>query len=373
MIYFDNAATTFNKPKSVLHSVNECLKKYCANSGRSTYKIAIKTAEKIYEAREIIARLLGIDAAERIVFCQNATHALNLAIKSSVKCGSHVLISDIEHNASFRPIYALEKKGVCEYSVFSTEGDIEENISSLIRENTGYIVSNLASNVTGIEVSLEKLSRAAKRHGLKLIADASQLIGHKELNLKNTPCDVLCAPSHKALFGIQGSGFAAILDDEVREPLLYGGSGNHSLMPNMPEGLPERFEAGTLPSPSIISMLYGIKFIEEIGIKNIEERLGYLEGLLCERLKSFKNVQVYDGANGVISFNVYNVACSDVSEELGRLGICTRSGWHCAPLAHKRIGTESIGTVRVSLSYLNTKREIDAFYKKMKILMRHYK
>ncbi len=370
MIYFDNAATTFKKPKEVIKAVNNCLTKYCANSGRSSYKIAVETAEKIYEARESVARLLGLDTPERVVFGQNATHSLNLAILTTVEEGTHLLISDVEHNAVYRPVYSLWEKGIIDYSIFSSEGDIRKNITSLIRENTKYIVSNLSSNVTGKEIPLDILSKVSREFGLTLIVDASQLIGHKRLDLKTTPCDVLCAPSHKALFGIQGAGFAVISDNIKRTPIITGGSGSHSLLPYMPDELPERFEAGTLPSPSIISLLYGIRFIEKTGIENIEERLEYLSGAIIERLHSLKGVIIYEADNGVVSFNVDKVPCVSVSEELSRENVCVRSGWHCAPLAHKRIGTERIGTVRISLSYFNTIREVDAFYRKMRRILR---
>jgi len=373
MIYLDNAATTFPKPKSVIKATNECIRKYCGNPGRSSHRLSIKTSEKIYETRERIAKFIGIGSPENVVFTQNATYALNLAIKTTVEANSHILISDLEHNSVLRPIYALSKQIGISYSVFNTTGDLEKSISKCICENTKYIVSTLASNVIGREVSIKTLSEIAKKHGLGLILDASQLIGHKKIDLADTPCDVLCAPAHKALFGIQGAGFAVFLDGKHRKTIFEGGSGNDSKNPLMPDFLPERFEAGTVPSPSIISLLAGVDFIEETGISEIEKKISFLTELYAEAINSVKNAVLYEYGNGVLSFNISGVPAEVISAELDKNGIYTRSGLHCAPLAHNSIGTLNIGTVRISLSYLNQPREIDGFFKTLHYISQKYK
>ena len=362
MIYFDNAATSFPKPRSVLHATERCIKKYCANSGRSSHKLAVLTSEKVYEAREKIAAFVGVREPERIVFTQNATHALNLAIKTTVEPCSHVLISDLEHNSVLRPINKLKRTQNIEYSVFNTQGDLEKNISQEIRSNTKYIVSTLASNVVGRTVALERLSVVAKKHGLILIVDASQLIGHKKIDISSTPCNILCAPGHKALFGIQGVGFEVFNDNIPRDTLIEGGSGNDSINPDMPLLLPERYEAGTLPTPSIVSLIEGINFIESVGVSEIENKISFLTERVEYVLNEIKNVVIYECGNGIVSFNVVGVPAEIVSSYLAEEGICTRCGLHCAPLAHKTIGTLGIGTVRVSLSYFNRACEIDKFY-----------
>lgn len=366
MIYLDNAATTLKKPPEVIKTVNDCIKKYCANPGRSSHALSIKISEMIYETREKIARFCSARSPECVVFTQNATHALNIAIKTSLFTGDHAIISDLEHNAIVRPLYALSKKNGVEYSIFSTKGNIEENISKLVKPNTKYIISTLASNVTGKEIPIELLSSVSKKHGLSLILDASQLIGHKEINLKNFPCDILCAPGHKGLFGIQGAGFIIFNDEKKRETIFEGGSGTESFNYEMPVMLPERFEAGTLPSPSIISISKGIEFIERTGIKSIFERLTSLSDRVAERILSLKSGVLYEYGNGVVSFNLSGFRASEVAEYLDKKSICTRAGFHCAPLAHKTIGTEHIGTVRISLSYFNTYAEIDKLYKAIK-------
>lgn len=366
MIYLDNAATTFPKPRSVIRATLECIRDYCGNPGRSGHRLSLKTSEKIYEAREAVSRFLGVNAPENVIFTENATHALNLAIKTSLKPNSHVLISDMEHNSVLRPLYALSKKWGVEFSVFDSFGDLKRNITEKLTPDTKYIISTLASNVIGREIPLSVLSEVARENKLSLIVDASQLAGHKRIDLADTPCDALCAPSHKALFGIQGAGFCVINNECERDTIYEGGSGNDSKNPEMPHDPPERFEAGTLPSPSVISLLYGIKFIEEVGLSEIEKKIEILTNRYADILSSFKNTTVYEYGNGVISFNLLNTPAAKVSELLDNVGICTRSGLHCAPKAHESIGTDAIGTVRLSFSYLNSVKEADEFYKKFK-------
>ena len=175
MVYLDNAATSFPKPRCVLDKTTEFIKNHCGNSGRGSHRLALKTSEKIYEAREKVASFLGISNPEYVVFTQNATHALNLAIKTTIKPNTHVLISDLEHNSVLRPIHSLSEKNNVEYDIFKTDGCIEENIKPLLKDNTRYIVSTLTSNVTGKEIPLNTLSKIAKYNNLKLILDASQL------------------------------------------------------------------------------------------------------------------------------------------------------------------------------------------------------
>ena len=372
MIYLDNAATSFPKPDCVIEKLNFCLKKYCGNPGRSGHSLSLKTSEKIYEARETVSSFLHLEKPENVIFTHNATQALNLAIKTTVKPDTHVLISDLEHNSVIRPLHALSNRIGVSYSIFETTGDVDNNISTKIRQNTKYIVSTLASNVIGREIDIYELSKSAKKHGLKLIIDASQLIGHKKIDLSTVNCSAFCAPSHKALFGIQGAGFCIFCDEETRDTLWEGGSGNDSVNLKMPSSLPEKFEAGTLPSPSIISMMQGIKYINCIGIDNIESSLRDMTENYAEVLRSEKNIAIYEYGNGIISFNYFKTPASTIADELNKDEIFVRSGLHCAPLAHKTNGTENIGAVRISLSYLNLKSDIDKFYRSIKRISKVY-
>lgn len=361
MIYFDNAATTFPKPKEVIKRLSVCAKRYSGNPGRSSHRLSVKAAEIIYDTRECVSELFSHDNPESVVFTYNATYALNLAIKSIIPDGGHIITSDIEHNAVMRPIFTLQKERGVDYSVFSSDGNIAENIEKSIRKSTVAIVSTIASNVTGRTIALDVLSDCAKRHGLYLIIDASQAAGHTVINIKETPCDVLCAPAHKGLYGIQGTGFALFKSKERLKTLVEGGSGFESISQQMPKLLPDGYEAGTLATPSIAALGAGVKFVRKIGVENIGKKISYLSSILLTGLHDIKNTVIYPSLGGIISFNISGVPASEVARELDRLGIAVRAGLHCAPSAHKKLGTLGIGTVRASLSYMNDKREIERF------------
>ena len=361
MIYFDNSATTFPKPECVYENVIECIKTYCGNPGRSSHALSARCDEEIYLAREAAAGLLNVKKAEEVVFTQNATYALNLAIKTTVPRGSHVIISDIEHNSVIRPLFSMSKNFGVEYSVFDGSRDIRKEITSLMRKNTVAVICNLLSNVNGKEADMKTISDICKENSLIFIADASQKIGHIDINLKQTPCDILCAPGHKSLFGIQGAGFAVFGDGVTRESYIEGGSGSDSKNPEMPEFLPERYEAGTLPTPSIVALRSGIEFIKSVGISNIKNHIDCLTQTLSDILDSCKAVSFLSGENGVISFNIADIPSTTAVGIFDKYGICLRGGFHCAPLIHKRQGTDKHGTVRLSLSYLNSKADVEAF------------
>lgn len=360
MIYLDNAATTFPKPESVIEKTEDCIVKYCSNSGRSSHALAIKTSEEVFYTRDALSEFLSLGKPENVCFTLNATYALNIAIKCLITEQCHVLISDVEHNAILRPLNKLKDEIGIEYSSFSTDGDLEKNIKKAIRPETKAIVSTLCSNVTGAEISLSILSKVSNIYKLKLIVDASQLIGHKKIDLTQTPCDALCAPGHKGLFGIQGAGFAVFPRSAPTKTLIEGGSGNDSLNPLMPKDLPEKFEAGTLPTPSIVSLGAGIDFINGFGLEKISTRLTYLTDVFCDELKKINGMTVHAAENGIISFSIQSMTSSAVSDILNAAGICTRSGLHCAPLAHLKLGTIKNGLTRVSLSMFNS--EDEAYY-----------
>ena len=207
MIYLDNAATTFPKPDCVIRDLNFCLKKYCGNPGRSSHTLSLKASEAIYSTREKIADLLHVENPENIVFTYNATYALNIAIKCFVKEKCHIITSDFEHNSVIRPLEGLKRRLGVEYSLIDSDGDILCSLRENARYDTRGIICSIASNLTGNKIDLKTLSDFANERSYFLIIDASQAIGHQDIDLSNTPCDALCAPGHKAMFGIQGAGF----------------------------------------------------------------------------------------------------------------------------------------------------------------------
>ena len=368
MIYLDNAATTFPKPRCVLEEMDFCLEKYCGNPGRSSHTLSLKSSEAIFEAREKIAKMLGVDTPEQIVFTYNATYALNLAIKTIITEKCHILTSDFEHNSVIRPLEALKKRIGIEYSIFSTDGDLVASLNNVLRNDTRAIVCSIASNVTGDILPLKSLSDFARDNSLFLIIDASQAVGHTRIDLKETPCDALCAPGHKGLFGIQGSGFAYFKEKKRRESFIEGGSGNDSASISMPILLPEGYEGGTLSTPAIVSLRAGVDYVESISVEEISTKLSLMTNVTYDRLSSIKNIKIYKRGCGLISFNIGTIPSSIVASQLDKKGIYVRGGLHCAPSIHKKLGTIQQGAVRVSFSYLNDINDIDSLYLAVKEL-----
>lgn len=360
MIYFDNAATTYLKPRQVYTALNRSVKLLSSNPGRSSHRAALLASEALYNAREAVADLFGCES-QRVVFTYNATYALNLAIKTTIKEKCHVIISDLEHNSVIRVLNSLKNSLGIEFSRFQSDRLSEESLKKILRNDTKAIISTLASNVTGKEIDELLLSNFAKKYGLKLILDASQAAGHRKIDLKKTPCDVLCAPGHKALFGIMGSGLAVFSGDERGASFIEGGSGSDSISYEMPRSLPDGYEAGTVALPAIITLGEGCRFIKKTGEDNIKCKLTEYTKIITERLSEYKDMKIFSEGSGIVSFSLKGISSSELASLLDKYGIAVRAGLHCAPEAHKKLGTIEEGLVRSSLSFFNTKKEVDKF------------
>lgn len=361
MTYFDNGATTYPKPKSVISSVNYCIKRIGGNPSRSTHKLSMLASEEVYKTRECIAKMLNVSTPENIVFTYNATYALNLAIKTLVREKCHIIISDVEHNSVLRPLEYLKKQLKIEYDKFDSDESLDKAIPKLIRPDTRFIISTLASNVSGKEIDYNSLSMLAKKHSLKLIVDASQILGHKTIDLKKYECDALCAPGHKALFGIQGSGFACFKSNIREGDFVEGGSGSDSFNTEMPIYLPEGYEAGTLGTVGIVALRSGIEFVTDIGYDNIEHHLNKIRMFIEHEISRNPAVIIYPSYGGNLIFNLKERTSMESALILDQNNICTRGGYHCAPLAHEKLGTSNTGVVRASFSIMNTMREAEEF------------
>ena len=369
MIYLDNAATTYPKPPEVLDAVTDCIRRIGGNPGRGAHALSIRAAEAVYDARCEIAEFLGVSEPSSIIFVPNATFGLNLAIKCRVRRGDHILISDREHNAVLRPVARLKADRIAEYSVFSSRGDVLASIRKQEKKETAILICNPVSNVTGDRLPIRQIAAYAKARGFCLILDGSQWIGH------GTPdpavvslADAIAVPGHKALYGIQGSGFLYLKNANGMPPFLDGGSGSRSAEPNMPEELPDRYEAGTLPTPAIVSLAAGIRFVKKIGADMIAQREAGLSRYARERLSEIPGVTVYGDArneSSVLSFRINNESPEETARRLDSFGICVRAGLHCAPLVHRAIGTFPEGTVRVSFGAFNTERDVDFLLSKL--------
>ncbi|MBP3436825.1 MAG: aminotransferase class V-fold PLP-dependent enzyme [Clostridia bacterium] len=363
-IYLDQAATSFPKPPSVLAAVRRALYEAGGNPGRSAHRLSLAAAEGIYTCREKVAAFFDAPREEGVVFTQNATYALNMAIFSFAKEGGHILISDMEHNAVLRPVCHLAKKGIISYEIYPTDKDTAKEVEKRIKKETCLVIANHASNICGRILPVAKIGALCQKKGIPFLVDASQSAGHLPISLSKMGISVLCAPAHKGLYGIQGAGFALFDKSYPLPPFILGGSGAFSLSEEMPSEYPEHFEAGTLPTPAVFALAAGIGELEKAGISAIHDHILSLERGLREKLMNIGGVRLLlprEMGNGILSFTAEGVSPAILGGRLDEEGFGVRSGLHCAPLAHKALGTEKTGTVRVSLGLSNTKAECDAF------------
>ena len=370
-VYLDNAATTFPKPPSVLAEVNSCIRRYCGNPGRGSHPLAMASAERIFECRSATAAFLGLDAPENVVFTLNTTYALNLLIKGILRRGDHVLISDMEHNSVFRPIWKLSREGLIEYDVFpsmcgqmgASPTRICAGIAKRIRPNTRLILCTHASNICSYSLPIAEIGSFCHRHNILFAVDAAQSAGHLPIDMKAMHVDALAAPGHKGLYGIQGAGLLALSPELSLNTLIEGGNGLLSLEGGMPDASPERYESGTLPTPAIAGLLRGIETVSRIGIDKISDHEKNLFDYAKERLSPMRGITVhapsYRGA--VLLFSVDSLPSERIAGELGKRGICVRGGYHCSALGHATLKTPPDGAVRISFSIFNTGADIDRF------------
>ena len=361
MIYFDNAATGGQKPASVVSAVASSLR-VCANPGRSGHVLSLVCAKNVLKTRELLADVFNAPSPERVVFTKSCTEALNAFIFGALEKGDHVIATPLEHNSVLRPLERLKKLGVISYDVcpLTKGGNVcAEDIKALLRENTKLVVVTAASNVTGAMPPLKEI-RAALPENVLFLCDGAQGGGHIPLKMQSLGLDGLALAGHKGLFAMQGGG-ALLLSERVRlKPLLYGGTGSESFSLDMPDFYPDLLEAGTLSYPAVVSLLEGTRYYvmheKEIAAATLAYTAVFLQGLSkIPRSKAYSR----PNACGVVSFALESMQSEEVSALLSeRYGIAVRGGLHCAPLAHRALGTEENGLVRVSFSHFNKKWEI---------------
>lgn len=371
MIYFDNAATTMKKPPQVSEAVLNALGNM-GNSGRGAHGATLGASRIIYDTRVLLGELFGISAPERIAFTSNATEALNTAISGMFKKGDHVITTECEHNSVLRPLYRKEKEGV-ELTILPTlknekrkQGILDyASLENAVKTNTKAIVITHASNLTGNITDLESVSSFAKKHGLLLVADASQSAGVLPLNVEKLGIDVLCFTGHKGLLGPQGTGGIYVREGVEIQPLKVGGSGVHSYDKNHPSQMPAALEAGTLNAHGIAGLHGALEYLKETGIETIRQKeMGLLKYFL-EGVREIEGITLYGNPElehrvATVALNIRNYDSGEVADLLWEeYEIAVRSGAHCAPLMHNALGTKEQGAVRFSFSHYNTKEETD--------------
>lgn len=369
MIYFDNAATTYPKPASVIRAVDDVLRNLSFNSGRGGYRQSIQASEMIYSARECVADFFNAEP-ENIIFTKNCTESLNIAIKGSVKRGEHIIISSLEHNSVSRVAEKLRKDGIITYDIadFSYDDDtVINNFENLIKNNTSLIVCTHSSNAFGVSFPIRKIGQLCKKHSLRFIVDGAQGAGVADIDMKRDNIDILCAPGHKCLMGVMGTGIMAVGKNVMVDELLQGGTGSGSLSLSQPDFSPDKFEAGTLNNAGIMSVKKGIDYINYHGRENIYNHELSLCRYLYNELDNINKVSLYTPypeygkTMPIISFNISDYPSEKTASLFAAKGICTRAGYHCTPLAHKHFGTFDTGTVRLSLGVFNVKKECTSF------------
>lgn len=367
MIYLDNAATSFPKPRCAVDAMYSAQRNCGANPGRGGHALSVKAGEIVYRCREKLAEHYGCKS-ENVIFTVNCTAALNTAIRGVLKKGDHVIVSSLEHNSVLRPVHALSEKGIITYSVAKVnpldDNETLRNFAFHVKENTRAIITTHVSNVFGTVLPVEKLSAFCKTRGILFILDAAQSAGSHKINIEKNGIDILCLPGHKGLLGPMGTG--AMLFGEKVEPqaLVYGGTGSHSLSPVQPDVYPDKLESGTLNLPGIAGLYQGICFLEGFGgEKAAFEKESELIKILAEDLSCIRSASVYremqgGKSSGLLSFNLGDFHSELVAALLDKSGIAVRAGYHCSYLAHKSYGTTEKGCVRVSPGIFNTKKDI---------------
>ena len=349
MIYLDSAATSLQKPAAVKRAVGRAVRQ-CASPGRGVYPSAMRAAEIVFQCREEAAALFHMDSPDHVVFTQNATHALNIAVHSVVVPGMRVAVSGYEHNAVIRPLVARGAEiRVASAPLFDREGMIDA--FRRVLPGAGAAVCTHVSNVFGFRLPLREIAALCREEGVPLIVDASQSAGVMDIDFPGLGAVFCAMPGHKGLLGPQGTGL--LLCRDSAEPLLYGGTGSQSERPDMPEDLPDRLEAGTLNVCGVAGLLEGIRYIRRNGTEKLAEREAVCLTLLMDGLARIPWLRVFSNGTeqiGAVSMIPADGNCEALAEKLAERGVAVRAGLHCAPLAHTTAGTLSTGTLRMSVS-----------------------
>ena len=376
MIYFDNAASSWPKPESVVREAREWFGENGANPGRSSHRPGASASTAIREARERVARLLGVPDPERLVFTPGATHALNQAMWGLLDPGDHVVTTVLEHNSVLRPLTALrEERGI---EVTAVEPDTRgvitpETVAEALRPDTRLVAVTHASNVLGGIQPIREIVLEVRKHAgedVAVLVDAAQTAGVVPIDVDAWDVDLLAVAGHKGLFGLQGTGALYVHPRLRLRPLVSGGTGSRSHEARMPDEMPDHLEAGTTNTPGIVALSAGVAWLLERGVETIREREERLHGKLLEGLRETDGVTVYNPEGGPASTAValFNVGEGDPEEAAflydRRHGIALRAGVHCAPWAHRWLGTldrQPQGALRASPGFFSTDQEVERF------------
>ncbi len=363
MIYFDNAATSGEKPESVKRAVLYALENLNANAGRGGYKRAAAASEAVYNVRKKVSDFFGSSGPQTVVFCHNCTEALNFVIKGVLERHDHAVISDLEHNAVLRPLNStLDDYSAAEVSFFDDEVTLT-NFKNAVKPETKMVICTAASNVTGKILPIKKIGDMCKERGILFTVDAAQGAGVIPIDMEKMNIDYLCVAGHKGLYAPMSSGIL-IARNKIARTLIEGGNGINSLEITQSPDLPEGLESGTLNLPDILGIGAGIDFLNKTGIEKIYEKEIRLLGEFYKRISKNEKAVIYtpfpekDRFAPVLPFNIKDRHSEFTAEYSDLKNVAVRGGFHCSLLAHKKLGTQNTGAVRVSVSCFNNLNEI---------------
>lgn len=368
MIYLDNAATTFPKPEEVYKAMDMFYRTAGGNPGRSGHSLATKAEALIQETRKYVAKLINAKDPSEVVFTLNATDALNIAIKGTVREGDHVVTSNLEHNSVIRPLNQLQEVGLIEVTKAKNTSEFiidPESVKTSLKKNTRLVIITWASNAIGTIQPVREIAKIVKEHGALLLLDGSQVAGAHPIDVSEIGCDMLAFPGHKGVMGPTGTGVLWVKKGVDCRPLREGGTGGDSTKPFQPEEMPYRLEAGTPNTLGISGLLAGVKWILEKTPDNIRMHEASLTLALMERLSELNKIRIVGPCDankrmGIVSFLVEGYSVHEVCAILDqRYDIAVRSGLHCAPEAHKAAGTFPDGTVRASFGPFSSMQDIE--------------
>lgn len=377
-IYLDNASTSFPKPIEVINSMSNYMLNMGGNPGRGSSSSSMSSSHLIYDCRQTVSNLFNFNKPQNVIFTNNITSSLNMLIDSIISDGCHVISSVMEHNSVLRPLFKHKEINNVDITLVNCDKDgfiSPQDIFNAVKDNTKLIILSHCSNVTGSIQPLLSIGNFCKDNDILFIVDTAQTAGSINIDFTELGCNALAFTGHKGLMGPQGIG-GFLIDDKMNDiasPVFVGGTGSMSYSLIQPDYLPDKFESGTLNIPGIVGLNSAIKYIQEIGIDNIHEKEMNLSRIFLEDINNMDFIKLY-GPNSIenrlstFSINMNNLASNEFSFYLdSKYNIITRTGLHCAPLAHKSMGTDSTGSVRVSIGYFNTEADIksliDAIYK----------
>lgn len=378
VIYLDNAATSWPKPESVYQVIDNFNRNIGANPGRGSSSKSLEAGGVLLDTREALAKFFHFTDISRLIFTKNITEAINIGLKGYLNPGDHVIASSMEHNAVARPLSTLKNAGV-EVTIVECAPDgslYPPHIERVWQKNTRMVCLTSASNVTGTIMPIKEVGQICREREAVFLVDSAQGAGIIPINVSEQNIDILAFTGHKGLCGPQGTGGFYIRPGLEIRSLIEGGTGSSSDKTVHPNFLPDKFESGTPNTPGIAGLGAGVNFILETGLEAIRRHEMELMEMMIGELKQMQGVAIYGPADSqrqtsVLSINLAGLECGELSFLLDeKFGIITRSGMHCAPLAHQTIGTLRQGTCRVSLSYFTTQEEIEAFLGAMMKLSR---